>query len=302
MNNWLGSALVALTMLSACEEDAALESGDAGSTSAAADGLSDAGVERSTEAGPTPAPSAFDGGPDGATDGGLASDSALGPPGQRDAGLFGPPLSDPNAAPVPTVSDVIETVGFDQSQGGFPVPVLLFQGGYASFNVEQIVKPIDIAYDVVEHPSEWPAWHRTAMGVELKYSAGWKPLMYKYECASLPKGTTLAGTFQRRTDTVVGSEIAVQTIARYRFAVDGTFETCKVTTTAIVSPGRVSTDRAALHGTYEIDGYKVRFAYSDGTSTTVPFFYDPMRPTRLWVDREPFPNPTVVETAICVDP
>ncbi|MEY4513407.1 MAG: hypothetical protein RLZZ450_5529 [Pseudomonadota bacterium] len=311
MKDWCASVIVAVFMASGCGADAAQEGDDTGTVRAGAEGVSEAGSELPTEGGVAPivpvvsttSDAAVPGqAPTGPSDGGPGTVQTPGTIGRQDGGQLGAPLSDPAAPPSPTVSEVIDSVGFDQSKGGFPIPVLLFHGGYASFNVEQIVKPIDIAYDVVEHPSAWPTWRRDAMGIALKYTNDWTPLMYKYECTSLAKGTTLAGTFQRRTDTVIGSEAAVQAIQRYRFAANGTFETCKVTKTAIVALGRISTEREPLHGTYEIDGYKIRFVYSDGTSATLPFFYDPMRPTRVWVGREPFPNPTTVDAAICVDP
>src|SRR5262245_54913143 len=45
----------------------------------------------------------------------------------------------------PTVSDRIESVGFDDpTNRGEPVPVLLYQGGYANYDPGLVIKPIDI--------------------------------------------------------------------------------------------------------------------------------------------------------------
>jgi hypothetical protein len=179
MKDWCASVIVAVFMASGCGADAAQEGDDTGTMRAGAEGVSEAGSELPTEGGVAPivpvvsttSDAAVPGqAPTGPSDGGPGTVQTPGTIGRQDGGQLGAPLSDPAAPPSPTVSDVIDSVGFDQSKGGFPIPVLLFHGGYASFNVEQIVKPIDIAYDVVEHPSAWPTWRRDAMGIALKYT------------------------------------------------------------------------------------------------------------------------------------
>ena len=202
----------------------------------------------------------------------------------------------------PTVSNEIETVAFEQSTQGHPLPLLCFKGGYASFNVDQLVNAIDIAFDVVEHPTKWPAWRRTANGIERQTSTGWKALTYKYECAAQPRGTMLSGTFEHYAGTAIGDIAAVETRHRYRFSSDGSFQSCKSTLTAVVATGTLDRERLEHSGRYEVDGFTIRFSYADGSSETLPLFYDPTRPTRLWIGNDDFPSPTSNDPAICVAP
>jgi hypothetical protein len=220
---------------------------------------------------------------------------------QLDAGQDGS-TQHPVGTQPPDMSSLIESVGFEQVEDA-PAPFLLFKAGYGSFNAGQIVQPIDIDYDLVEHPQAWPAWRRTPEGVERQTANGWLPLTYKYECAALPKGTTLSGMFEERLSATVGGGVASrQWVIRYRFSADGTFETCDAQKTAIVATGSVKTEYSQVRGTYEIDGYAIVFTREDGTQVAKPFFYDPARPTRLWIDRGYFPAPSTTNTAICVAP
>lgn len=231
-----------------------------------------------------------------------SADDEIGDSGAADADLQdGAPPHHPVGAPAGDL-DVIESVAFEDVDG-VPEPFLLFKAGYGSFNVEQIVHPIDIAYDLVEHPQAWPAWRRTPQGVERQTANGWLPLTYKYECAPLPEGTTLNGVFEERLSAVVGGGVASrQWVIRYRFSDDGSFEVCDAQKTAIVATGSVKTQYTQAKGTYEIDGYTIRFTRDDGTEVAQPFFFDPNRPTRVWIDRGHFPIPKAANSAICVAP
>ncbi|MFM2418968.1 MAG: hypothetical protein RL385_3691, partial [Pseudomonadota bacterium] len=140
-------------------------------------------------------------------------------------------------ASAPVVSSTVEVVAFERSRAQHPIPVLLFQGGYASYNVGQLVKPIDIAYDVVEHPESWPVWRRTATGLEIEGSSGFVPFDYSYTCSALPRGTTLSGMFEYTSSTTIGTDAGVFEVERYRFAADGTYESCNMTQTVIVVSG-----------------------------------------------------------------
>lgn len=214
---------------------------------------------------------------------------------------IGPGLADAAVDAGDSALNEIQAVGFDLSNDA-PVPVLLFKAGYASYNAWQIVAPIDIAYDLVEHPMAWPAWRRTSTGVELQNGNGWAALPYKYECSALPKGTTVSGTFEQRTSTTAGTLAARQWVRRYRFTAEGTFESCEAEKTAIVATGSITTKYTQAKGSYEIDGYTLLLKHDDGRLDPRPFFYDPMRPTRLWINRAYLPVPAKDNPAICVAP
>jgi hypothetical protein len=301
---WLSCALIAGTFSLGCIDTAperALDVSDGsvmvptlelsdGSTSApASDAFADGGsvVPIATERDAAPAPALAD--PMFGADGGKLAQPSPDAGGRAGVGA-------------PTVSSVIASVAFEQSKAQSPIPVLLFEGGFASFEVEQLVTPIDIAYDLIERPTAWPAWRRGAAGVELSRGGAWTPVLYKYECAPLPAGTTLAGLFERRASSVVGNQAAVQTVTRYRFGTDGSFAACEMKKTAIVALGSITTERTESRGTYQIDGYKVRLINEDASSVTQPFFYDPARPTRMWLGRLHYPASTGTDTALCVAP
>jgi len=202
----------------------------------------------------------------------------------------------------PVVSSTVEVVAFDRSRAQHPIPVLLFQGGYASYNVDQLVKPIDIAYDVVEHPESWPVWRRTATGLEIEGSNGFVPFDYSYTCSALPRGTTLSGMFEYTSSTTIGTDAGVFEVERYRFAADGTYESCNMTQTVIVASGTISSKRTQKKGRYVIDGYTIRLTNDDGTSAFMPFFYDPNRSTRLWIEKTNYVTPTKTPATLCVAP
>lgn len=300
MMSWLGFSRIALVgLLTACVDvDSDSDSDAAGMATASAPDS-----DSSTSA-PASAPST---GPDGSVGTAAGSlDASIDASNFLDASFADVNVSAPAPAPpgadrvAATVSNVIASVAFDHIENR-PVPVLLFAGGYASYNVSQIVKPIDIAYDLVEHPASWPLWRRGPMGVELQTPSGWKTLLYKYECGPLPVGTKLAGTFEVRGSVTAGAEAARKWVNRYRFAADGTFEYCDMTTTAIVVLGSVETVKTEHRGTYELDGYKVQFALEGAGGGTHALFYDPVRPTRLWLNRAHYTQ-VADGTPLCVAP
>lgn len=229
------------------------------------------------------------------------------PSDRSDAGPQGGSSPDAPTHGAPTVSNEIESVGFydryDQNAvpaGPIPTPLLLYKGGLASRNIGLVLNPIDIAYDRVEHPEAWPAWRRGGAGIELETANGWTELHYPFECRPLAKGTKLAGTFQYFRDAYVAENAAVKIIDRYRFKDDGTFETCKSTHTVVASSFPIiDNKKEPFEGNYEIDGYKLRLTYDDGTTEQRAFFYDPMRPTRLWLGTAHYPTPTEDISEIC---
>ncbi|HEX6245679.1 MAG TPA: hypothetical protein VFZ61_32365 [Polyangiales bacterium] len=201
----------------------------------------------------------------------------------------------------PQVSKDIVGVGFDQSRGGYPIPVLLFGGGYASFDVDQLVKPIDIEYDIVEHPESWYEWRRSSTGLELKAARGeWEPVFYKYECSALARGTVLSGVFEDSTVAAPTSGAGLIQITRYGFGSNGSIQSC--TMKKFIIGANISVEREQRQGTYTLDGYVMQATYTDGTRERVPFFYDPARPTRLWLERTQYVVPTKEPTTLCVTP
>jgi hypothetical protein len=269
MKNWLAGAIAGLAVASACDDSASgtrlgrsdVTDGDASSRSEPPD--ADSAVP--ADSGPAP----------------HQSDGEVKVPGGK-----------------PTVSTVIASVGFTQYNDD-PYPVLLFQGGYASYDLDQIVKPIDIADDIVDNPEEWPEWRRGSGGVELKGEDGWETLLYTYECSALPKGTTLSGLFEWSFVSNIGGGGGASR-GRYRFAEDGTFASCEAV--KIVTLSGSDTTREEHKGRYEIDGYKIKFSYDNAASETLPFFYDPTKPKRVWVGKHYYPTPSGSDTALCVEP
>jgi hypothetical protein len=203
------------------------------------------------------------------------------------------------------VSEDIESVAFDQSTNNRkePIPVLLYSGGYASYNASLIVKPIDIAYDVVEHPDDWPAWRRGPEQVELNGGDGWRQVRYAYECKALAKGTRFEGTFERYVENIADPSLGGNVHrTRIRFAKDGTFEFCDATEVIVVVTGTIKNTAEPKAGTYEVDGLTVHLKWTDGTTEDDPLFYDPMRPTRVWLGRAFYENPKAENAEICVKP
>jgi hypothetical protein len=227
------------------------------------------------------------------------------------AGTGAAPLAGRGAQPVqpvdtksmPYVSTEIAAVGFDQSNKQQPLPLLLYKGGYASFNVDLVVRPIDIAYDVVEHPLDWPQWRRTPTGLERKVKDEWKPLQYEFECKALPPNSRVNGLFERYVANIVDPSIGgVATRTRYSFRPDGTFASCEAKTTILVTAGSRRNEQTPHTGTYTIDGFTLRLNYQEGGGASFPFFYDPARPTRVWIEKGYYPTTSEKPTELCVLP
>jgi hypothetical protein len=253
------------------------ETADAAPPPAGEPAASDAGRRPSGTGGPA----------DAATTNDAAASKPMGGAATRDGGL--------------RASKDIGGVGFDQSLGGNPIPVLLFAGGYASFKVEQLVEPIDIEYDIVEHPNNWYEWRRSSSGLELKAAGGaWEPVFYKYECSALAEGTVLSGMFEDSSVATPTSSAGLIQITRYRFGNDGSIQSC--TMKKFVIGANVSVEREQRQGTYTLDGYVMHATYTNGTRETVPFFFDPARPTRLWMERTHYVVPTEQPSTLCMTP
>ena len=216
----------------------------------------------------------------------------VGPTGHREPTM--PVTPDPGA------SNEIESVAFDQSKGGRPIPLLLYPGGYASFNVELATTTVAVAEDILVNPDDWHPWRRTSAGVEIEWSSEWMPVHYRFECAAQRKGTRLSGTYEHRETLNLG--VAVEdTVARYRFRPDGTFESCEVKE-HVASNGFMDRSNVKHSGRYEVSGYSIRFVYADGGGDTLPFFYYSIGKTALWVEKTHFVPQTADDADICVAP
>lgn len=89
---------------------------------------------------------------------------------------------------------------------------------------------------------------------------------------------------------------------RYRFAADGTVDSCEAKEVIVVATGTIKNTTDPKHGSYHIDGYAVHLEYEDGTKLDLPFFYDPNRPTRMWLGRNFYEKPKTENAEICVAP
>ena len=108
--------------------------------------------------------------------------------------------------------------------------------------------------------------------------------------------------FNFLSDRAVGDTAAVKTIYRFRFKQDGTFETCKSLLTVVPAVPTIQRTYESKTGNYEVDGYKIHLTYNEGGEDLYPFFFDPARPSRLWLGFNYYPTPTNDVPEICMVP
>jgi hypothetical protein len=209
------------------------------------------------------------------------------------------PQSAAQGAPPSVPSNGPELVVFDSGASNIPAPLLLFAAGYASFNLDLLLHPVDVATDVVTHPGAWLEWRRGADRVEYRTSAGWHRVAYNNEYSALPRGTRLAGTYEHTFESA-GAAAVTEERRRYRYEEDGTFALCTVTRKTVIN-GQWLLDSLERQGTYEIEGYTIRIVDSDGVASTWPFFYRPEL-TSMWTDGRPFAILPSAPDALCVTP
>lgn len=185
------------------------------------------------------------------------------------------------------------------SNGPIPTPVLLLSEGIASFDPSLITVPTDIDYDRQEHPENWPSWRRANGQVQILEQNSWQAMHYPYEVAPLAANTALIGTFEHRRDSAVGTTAASAVDFRFRFYANGTYEFCESTIVIIPAIPTIDREYTRESGTYTTDGYTLTLNNTEGGTETMPLFYDPERPTRLWLGVNHYPNPSDNLTDIC---
>jgi len=259
-------------------------------------------------AAPKPGEHAGAGGDNGRrSDAGVAKDAAQGGSGgaagkaPSEAGSGGAPAGKDNAGPVPT--NDIETVGMDDTTDKEPRPVIMFRGGYATYNVRVVTSPVDVATDVVEHPDAWYPWRRTAEGLELQRRNGsWYRLPYKEESQPLVAGSRLDRIYEHGSVSDVGISAVIQKITRIEWNADGSWRACDGTKTTIVQTGMWRKETTPSTGKYEINGYTAHITNDDGSEQTVPLFTMVDEPHVIWFKDGPLGAPTELPDAICVTP
>jgi hypothetical protein len=258
----------------------------------------DAGSDAGEDAEPAAAPSQTGAKPE--ADAGAAGKAAPAPsmqsPAGASAGAAGsdmPAMMAPLTA-APTVSTEITKVAYNQTTNGTgkPIPVLLYAGGYASYNISLITEPIDIAYDIVEHPDAWPLWRQGNERVELQEAGAWTPVHYAYETQPLPADTRVSGLFERYVENIPDPNLGGNAHRyRYKFSDDGTFEFCDASVVIVVASGTIRYENALKKGRYAVEGLTIQYTFDDGSpSERYPFFFDPERPTRFWLRSAHFEN------------
>jgi hypothetical protein len=189
----------------------------------------------------------------------------------------------PSRAPVD--SDEVVSVAFLLNSKGEPRPVVLFKGGYATYD-ESIVtqSPIDAAAHRAANPDSWTEWRRTSGKVDLKTSTGWQLLVTHEEAKPLPKGTPLS----QLHESYVGSDLNANPVIlirwRYRFHEDGTFDYCKISEIAGTNPDIFSREIDDRAGHYVVDGFKLHLEDANGINDTYSFFYEGPVSQRMWID------------------
>ena len=208
-------------------------------------------------------------------------------------------LAQGNVGVPPSVpSNEPELVAFDRGTSNIPAPLLLFSGGYATFNLDLLLNPVDVASDVAAHPGAWLPWRRGGNGRVEYLTNAWKPVAYNNEYVALERGTRLSGVYEHNFESA-GAASVTEERRRYRFEKDGTFAFCTVTRKTVIN-GQWLLDTVERKGTYEIHGYTIQLVDSDGVTSTWPFFYRPEL-TAIWTNERPFeiiPTPD----ALCVTP
>ncbi|MET0388915.1 MAG: hypothetical protein ABW321_23280 [Polyangiales bacterium] len=224
------------------------------------------------------------GGRSGAAGGGDAGTSASAAGGGSGSAGTGSADNAPN--PAPADSDEIVSVAFTVSTtNGDPVPVVLFEGGYATYDASIVTQsPVDAAAHRKANPDSWTPWRRISGYVELKTSTGWEPLVAYEEAKPLPKATALSKLHERFFSPDPNGNPLIYLSWRYRFHEDGTFEYCKTSVIVGTDPDLLSRDLDMRAGRYHVDGYTLRLDDDKGVSDTHAFFYEGPVSDRMWID------------------
>jgi hypothetical protein len=212
------------------------------------------------------------GSPAGGASGGSSGSAAMG--------------GDANATKtMPADSDMVVSVAFTLNKTGEPVPVVLFDGGYATYDASIVTQsPIDAAAHRKANPDSWTQWRRISGQVELKTSSGWQQLSTHDEAKPLPKATPLSQLHGRYYSPDPNGNPLIYITWRYRFNENGTFEYCKVSVVVGTNPDLLSRERDMRAGRYHVDGYTLRLDDDKGVSDTHAFFYEGPTSERMWID------------------
>lgn len=200
----------------------------------------------------------------------------------------------------------IESVALDAaydrriSNGPIPVPVLLLSDNVASYNTDLLITPTDIDSERVQHPGDWPAWRRTNAGVQILRQNTWTTVYYQDEVAPLAVDARFSGQFEHRRDDILEIGTTITVDIRYWFYSDGTYATCESGKVVVPGVPGIQRKQEQKSGRYHVDGYRITLSNAaDGTSETLPFFYDPQHPTYFWLGSNHYPMPSDNLSSIC---
>jgi hypothetical protein len=178
---------------------------------------------------------------------------------------------DPSLAPVETVlGEMYSTIGV----GGYPSfdgrAVVLLKDGWATRNTRVLFMPVDVVADRTANPGAYRQWKNFSNGLAEWNGRAWILYEYQDQYAPLPKGATVQGAFTRLTgggSIATGGDILIASQQAYNFGKDGTFAR---NVSGVVSSTSVTAANLPpkQHGTYEIDGYRLRLHYADGSGFT----------------------------------
>jgi hypothetical protein len=198
------------------------------------------------------------------------ADAGAAAPSNADAASSQSP-SDPSLAAVETVlGEMYSTIGV----GGYPSfdgrVVVLLKDGWATRNTRVLFAPVDVVADRAANPGAYRQWKKFSNGLAEWNGKSWILYEYQDQYAPLPKGATLQGAFSRLTgggNIGAGGDILIASQQAYNFGKDGTFAR---NVSGVVSSSSVTAANLPpkQHGTYEIDGYRLRLHYADGSGYT----------------------------------
>jgi hypothetical protein len=153
-------------------------------------------------------------------------------------------------------------------------PIILFTDGSVCTNMNFALSSESANDYQARAPSNWSEWTEVEGRVALRSGSGLVYLQSQATYPPLPPGTRIAGAYAHHGVRSLEGEAAQ---ADMRFFEDGRFVRGALPSDAADS---VSADR---RGSYEIDGYRIDYAFDDGSESSTSVVYRPSEPELLFL-------------------